>query len=197
MSCTSSSMQRHLILEGLHFRLCVSQLPMKPRMMQSRVDLPSQCSLRTRKNGFSLHKDAFRDAIALRYGWGPTGILNVCVCGKAHGVEHALSCCRGGHVIKRHNKIRNVTATLLQEVTHNVRTEPILQPLTGEVLRGRCANTEDAGKVDVKCTGFWNVHQDAFLDVRVFNPLASSNRNKPIKTVYQYHEKERRRVYDQ
>ena len=99
---------------------------------------------------------------------------------------------QGGHVIKCHIEIRNVTATLLQEVAHNVRTEPILQPLTGEVLRGRCANTKDAGRVDVKCTGFWNVHQDAFLDVRVFNPLASSNRNKPIKTVYQHHEKEKR-----
>ena len=154
-------------------------------------------TLTVEEHGFSLHKEAFRDAIALRYGWGPTGMLNVCVCGKVNGVEHALSCCRGGHVIKRHNEIKNVTATLLPEVTHNVRTEPILKPLTGEVLRGRCANTEDAGRVDVKCTGFWNVHQDAFLDVRVFNPLASSNRNKPIKTVYQHHEKERRRVFAQ
>ena len=120
-------------------------------------------TLPVEEHGLSLHKEAFRDAIALRYGWGPTGMLNVCVCGKENGVEHALSCCRSGHVIKRHNKIRNVTATLLQEVTHNVRTEPILQPLTGEVLKGRCANTEDAGRVDVKCTGSWNVHQDLSL----------------------------------
>ena len=33
---------------------------------------------------------------------------------------------------------------------------------------------EDAAKVDVKCTGFWNERQDAFLDVRAFNPLASA-----------------------
>ena len=116
------------------------------------------------EHGFSLHKVAFRDAIALRYGWRPTGMPNVCVCGKANGVEHALSCCRGDMSLKRHNKIRHITDTLLQEVAHNIHTEPILQPLTGEVLRGKFANTEDAGRVDVKCTGFWNVHQDAFLD---------------------------------
>ena len=74
---------------------------------------------------------------------------NVFVCGKANGLEHALSCCRG-------DMSSNITMRL--EVAHNVRTEPMLQPLTGEVLRGRCANTEDAGRVDVKCTGFWNVH---------------------------------------
>ena len=48
---------------------------------------------------------------------------------------------------------------------------------------------EDAARVDVECTGFWNAHQDAFLDVRVFNPLASCNRNKQMKEVYQQHER--------
>ena len=45
--------------------------------------------------GFFLHKGAFLYAIALRYGWRPMGMPNVCVCGKANGVEHALSCCKG------------------------------------------------------------------------------------------------------
>ena len=149
------------------------------------------------ENGFALHIGAFRDAIALRYGWRPTGMPSVCACGKANGVEHALNCCKGGHVIRRHNEIRDATASLLGEVTHNIETEPSLQPLTGEVLQGRCANTEDAARVDVKCTEFWNTHQDAFLDVRVFNPLVPCNRNKQIKAAYQQHEREKRRVYDQ
>ena len=129
------------------------------------------------ENGFALHKGAFRDALALRYGWRPTGMPTVCACGKANGVEHALSCCKGGNVIRRHNEIRDVTASLLREVTQSVETEPVLQPLTGEVLRGRSANTEDDARTDVKCRGFWNARQDVFLDVRVFNPLASCNRS--------------------
>ena len=59
------------------------------------------------------------------------------------------------------------------------------------------AGMDDAARVDVKGTGFWNAHQDAFLDVRFFNPLASCNRNKQMKAVYQQHEREKQRVYDQ
>ena len=122
---------------------------------------------------------------------------SLCACGKANAVEHPLSCCKGSHVIRRHNEIRDVTASLLGEVTQNVEIEPSLQSLTGEVLRGRITSMEDATRVDVECTGFRNVHQDAFLNVRVFNPLASCNRNKQMKAVYQQHEREKRRVYDQ
>ena len=125
------------------------------------------------ENGFALHKGVFRDAIALRYGWRPSGMPSLCACGNRNGVEHALGCSKGGIVIRRHNGIRDVTASLLQKVTQNVETEPFLQPLAGEVFRGRCSNTGNEAGVDVKCTGFWNPCQDAFLDVRVFNPLAS------------------------
>ena len=119
-------------------------------------------TLPVKENGFALHKGAFRDAIALRYGWRPTGMPSLCACSKANGVEHALSCCKGGLIIRRHNEIRYVTASLQGEVTQNVEIEPSLQPLTGEVLRGRGANIEDAARVDVNCTGFWNAHQDSF-----------------------------------
>ena len=67
-------------------------------------------------------------------------------------------------MIRRHNEIRDVTASLLGEVTQNVKIESLLQPFIGEVLRGRGASMEDAARVDVKCTGFWNAHQDAFLN---------------------------------
>lgn len=113
---------------------------------------------------------------------------SVCACGKANGVEHALGCCKGGHVIRRYNEIRDVTASLLKEFTHNVETEPSCTTITHRRTAKRevwCTNTEDEARVDVKCTGFWNAHQDAFLDVMVFNPLASCNQDKQMKTVYQ------------
>ena len=84
------------------------------------------------EHGFALHKGAFRDALALRYGWRPHGMSSICICGKQNDTSHALSCARGGYVIMRHNEIRDVTATLLREVTSNVEVEPILQPITGE-----------------------------------------------------------------
>lgn len=48
--------------------------------------------------GLTLHKGAFYDALALRYGWHPTPPLN-CSCGSTFSVEHALSCTRGGFPI--------------------------------------------------------------------------------------------------
>ena len=42
--------------------------------------------------GFSLHKGAFRDVVALRYGWQLPNLPSVYVCGKNLNVEHALTC---------------------------------------------------------------------------------------------------------
>eukprot|EP00731_Ephydatia_muelleri_P017662 Em0010g760a len=78
--------------------------------------------------GFTLHKTAFRDALALRYGWLPANAPTSCACGAAFSAEHALSCPKGGFPSIRHNEIRDYTAYLLSEICHNASTEPHLQP---------------------------------------------------------------------
>ena len=51
--------------------------------------------------------------------------------------------------------------------------------------------------MDVAATNFWSHdRQRTFFDVRVFNPLASSN-NQPLSTCYRKQELEKRRHYDQ
>ena len=82
--------------------------------------------------GFALHKGAIRDALALRYGWSPANAPLNCACGTHFSVEHVMSCPKGGYPSIRHNEIRDLTATLLSEVCHNVSIEPHLQPMTGE-----------------------------------------------------------------
>ena len=42
--------------------------------------------------GFTLHKAAFHDAIALRYGWPLHRTPSHCACGAAFSVDHVLSC---------------------------------------------------------------------------------------------------------
>ena len=37
----------------------------------------------------------------------------LCVCGDSFNLQHALSCPKGGLVITRHNKLRNLTAEIL------------------------------------------------------------------------------------
>ena len=93
------------------------------------------------EHGFSLHKSAFIDALALRYGWVPSRSPTSCACGANFTVEHALSCPRGGFPSIRHNEIRDITANLLSKVCNDVRVEPDLQELTTEVLSGRTAIT--------------------------------------------------------
>ena len=149
------------------------------------------------EHGFALHKNDFRDALALRYGWRPKGMPISCACGMANNVDHALSCPRGGYVISRHNEVRDVTASLLGEAVKHVEIEPALQPLDDEIMSNRTAITSDNSRLDIKCKGFWTDNQDAFFDVRVFNPLAPSNRSRSLANLYRSQEKEKRRAYEQ
>ena len=72
--------------------------------------------------GFSLHKGAFRDALALRYGWPLHNTPSTCSCGSCFSVEHALSCPKGGYPSIRHNEIRDFTTYLLPQC--GCRTTP-------------------------------------------------------------------------
>ena len=148
--------------------------------------------------GFTLHKGAFRDALALRYGWSPTMVPSHCACGQPFSVSHALSCHMGGYPSIRHNEIRDLTADLLSEVCHSVSTEPHLQPVDGEVLRGASANACDGARLDIAANGFWGGRfERAFFDVRVFNPHAPSNRRLQLTTCYRHHENVKKRAYEQ
>ena len=113
-------------------------------------------------------------------------------------MQHALSCAKGGLPIHQHNDIRDLTAALMDEVSTSTEIEPSLQPLPDEVLHCRSANIQDESRVDIRCRRvFWNKLQDEIFDVRVFNPLASSNQNSFINTTFVQYEREKRRNYDQ
>ena len=53
-----------------------------------------------------------------------------------------MSCMKGGYVHKRHDRIRDLFAKVMDDVAQGVRTEPPLTPLTGEIL-SISANTID------------------------------------------------------
>ena len=57
-----------------------------------------------------------------------------CVCNRPFNADHAMQCPPGGFVIRRHNRIRDLFAKILDEVTDEVRVEPPLQAITGESL---------------------------------------------------------------
>ncbi len=71
-------------------------------------------------------------------------------------------------------------------------------PLTGETLAHRTANISDGAILDVSMKGFWGGRQEkAFLDVRVFNPHAPSNKKSSIANCCKKHENGKKRAYEQ
>ena len=155
-------------------------------------------SLPIEEYGFSLHKGAFLDAVALRYGWEPSKTPSSCACGVKFTIEHAMSCPKGGFPSIRHNEVRDLTATLLTEVCHDVCVEPDLQPLTGEQMNNATAITDAGARLDIAANGFWGGRfKRTFIDVRVFNPHAQSNRHSSLSTCYRKHERIKKRAYEQ
>jgi len=135
-------------------------------------------------HGFAIHKGAFRDALALRYGWALERLPSQCICGKPFNTDHALNCSTSGFSTACHNEVRDLLTSLLTEVCSDVAVEPALQPITGETFQRRSTSTDNGARLDIRVRGFrgsWS--ESAFLDVRIFNHTPSCAAN------YHRHEK--------
>ena len=75
-------------------------------------------------------------------------------CGQVFNVEHALSCKKSGFITLHHNELRDFTANQLSDVCHDVRLEPQLKPLTGEIYHYNTSNTTEDVRVNVSARGF-------------------------------------------
>ncbi len=73
--------------------------------------------------------------------------------------------------------------------------EPNLQPVSADQLNGASANSQEGARLDISANGVR--FQKTYFDVRVFNPLAPSNRNQPQAATYRKHEMEKKRAYQQ
>ena len=144
--------------------------------------------------GFSLSKEEYWNAVYRRYGLPLKRLPSHCGCSKVHTVQHALSCKKGGFVTLRHNELRENIAEMLQEVTNDVRIEPILQPLTGED-QSIGGNLSVEARADISARGFWCRGQKVFFDVTIFDPNAQHHENKTLKKCYELNEHETKTYY--
>ena len=149
----------------------------------------------TKSHGFTLNKREFRDSICLRYGWRVPNTPSYCQCGEKNDVDHTLSCPKGGYVMMRHNRIRDLEAELMREVCSDVKIEPQLIPIANRNLVS--GNTKDGARVDVSGNGVWSPMEKTFLDIRVMHPNCPSYINMDISQVYKTHEKEKKRLYNE
>ena len=149
------------------------------------------------KHGFILNKLEFRDAIALMYNKHLYGLPSLCVCGTSFNVTHAMNCKRGGFINIRYDAIKDFEASLLSKVSMDVEIEPQLQPVTSEILPGRCSNTSAEARLDIRARGFWRRGQNAYFDVRVTNPDSASQVNSSIPAILRKHEESKKREYNE
>ena len=80
--------------------------------------------------------------------------------------------------------------------------ELLLRPITGETFNLRSASVEEQAGLDVVASGVhvWDGRSEkTFIDVRVFNPFALSNRSSTLAACYNKHncKKEKRKRYGQ
>ena len=146
------------------------------------------------EKGFVLTKREFWDAVAIRYSWPLQRMPSMCACGSRFDLSHALSCKKGSFVSQRHNELRDLTANLLAEVCQDVRVEPPLNELTGEVLELRTANKSSEARLDISARGVWANGQRAFFDVRVFDPLARKYNGQTLQQCYRMNEQGKKRT---
>jgi len=170
---------------------------MKRRMSMARETGASNwlTSLPIKVKGFSLNKQEFVDALALRYGWTIEDLHQHCTCGSAFDPNHAMTCKTGGFVCMRHDEVRDVTAQMLGEVCRDVRIEPPLIPTEGRNFSLQSANTADDARLDISANSFWVRGQRAFFDIRIFNPMATSNRSQELLSAHTKHENNKMREY--
>jgi len=120
------------------------------------------------------------------------------VCGKDFTLSHAFSCTHDTFPIIQHNEVRDLTASLMTEVCHDVQVEPHLHALSDEVMHHRSAVLDDNARVDIRASGFWRcLHHHTFFDACVFNCFVPSNRSTILVAAFHRHEAEKRRAYEE
>ena len=80
---------------------------------------------------------------------------------------------KGRFGILRHNKLSDITATLLSDICKDVESEAFLLTLNEEEQAMRkTAKRNDEVRLDICYSSFWVSGQRAFFHVRVFDPNA-------------------------
>ena len=130
--------------------------------------------------GYDLNKQQFWDCVHLRYGWRLTTIPSTYSFGSKMNIQHAMRCKKGGFIAIRHNDLGDLTANLLTGVCKDVDIEPQLLPVMVTKFENRTASTSNKERVDIKSRGFWVRGQQAFFDVRVFDPNANRYLSKAL-----------------
>ena len=97
----------------------------------------------------------------------------------------------------RHNDLRDLTANMMSEVRKDSEIEPKLTPLSGEELRAKTSKNSKEVRVDIRTRGFWEQEEQAFFDLRVFDPNVCRYHNESLQQCHVMNEQEKKRAYNE
>jgi hypothetical protein len=184
-------------MESLKSRISPEQI----RTMEACHEKGSSALITTlplKKYGFALSRTQFQDTILMRYRLPLSDLPSTCVCGTSFSVDHSQICHLGGFINQRHDEVKNLLAKGLSEVLHDVESEPRLKPLTPmDTLNNRSANTDSDSRSDIRARGFWSDQTDAFFDIRVYYPHASSYMTRNLPSLYRTFEQQKKNQYSE
>ena len=124
---------------------------------------------------------------------GKTCILPTsCPCGSNFDIQRIMSCKKGGFIYTQ-----DLTPDMMSEVCKDTEIEPKLTPLSGEEQQGRMSSNSNEAKIDIRTRGFWERGQQAFFDLRVFNPNACRYRHKSQQQCHVMNKQEKKRAYSE
>ena len=95
----------------------------------------------------------------------------------------------------RHNRIRDLEASILKDICKDVKVEPELLPVGERTIAS--SNTAEKARLDVSAVGIWSPMERMFADVRIVHPNSRTYAGKAIEKVYELHETEKKRAYNQ
>ena len=193
ISCENATRQK-IKQTAIEQRLSATELKLH-KINQQKGASSWLTAMPTAEHGFHLSKREFWDSIRMRFGWPINNLPTNCACGKPNSTNHAQSCHLGGFTSIRHNELRDLTASMLQKVCHDVRIEPPLEPLTGETFAHRTANTAQEARLDISVRGLWVPYQKVFADVRVVNPGATRYARQSPSQILELNANEKKRHY--
>lgn len=83
-----------------------------------------------RRFNYNLDKQQSLDAVLLRYQLPISNLPTRCASCEKFDTQNTNPCKKGGFLTLCHNRLKDITGALLEEVHHGVALEPTLQPIT-------------------------------------------------------------------
>jgi len=150
--------------------------------------------------GYLFSRFQWKDLMAIRYLLPVEGLPPFCACKgqQAFTPEHAQSCGTGGHVMRRHNGIRDLLVGWFSSLSpFNIVVEPQLHPVhPDDCFPHRSANRDDEARSDILLVeGLFDPNHETYIDACVPNRSSRCYDGLRMQTVLQRHEKRKRAEY--